>query len=189
MGARLAVPADVRVRHRARPGIPAGMERADAPRLLRAYIADHLQLHRAARELALRLRRREGDGELAALLDETVVELRRQEGLAAALLRQLGAGPPWLRLGLGTLSERIGRLKPNGRIVRPSPLAPVFELEVLESLLDMSGRCWRALDHAGVAEADVVRRRAEACEALVPRLEVHRLARGDAALVPLGGAA
>jgi hypothetical protein len=53
----------------------------------------------------------------------------------------------------------------------------------------MSGRCWRALDHAGVVEADVVRRRAEACEALVPRLEAHRLARGDAALVPLGGEA
>jgi hypothetical protein len=165
------------------------MERADAPRLLRAYIADHLQLHRAARELALRVRRREDEGELAALLDETVEELRRQESLAAALLRQLGAGPPWLRLALGTLSERIGRLKPNGRLVRPSPLAPVFELEALESLLEMSARCWRALDHAGVAEADLVNRRADACDALVPRLEAHRLARGDTALRPLGGTA
>jgi hypothetical protein len=165
------------------------MERADAPRLLRAYLADHLQLHRAARELALRLRRREDEGELTALLDEVVAELRRQEHLARALLRQLGAGPPWLRLALGTLSERVGRLKPNGRLVRPSPLAPVFELEVLESLLDMSARCWRALDHAGVAESGPVTRRAEACEALVPRLEAHRLARGDAALLPLGGEA
>ena len=32
------------------------MERHDQPRLLRAYLSDHLQLHRAARELALRLR-------------------------------------------------------------------------------------------------------------------------------------
>ena len=62
----------------------------------------------------------------------------------------------------------------------------MFELEVLESLLDMSGRCWRALDPAGVVEPDLVRPRAEACERLVPRLEVHRLARGDAALLPLG---
>jgi hypothetical protein len=162
------------------------MDRADAPRLLRAYLADHLQLHRAARELALRLRRREERGELAALLDEVATELRRQEGVAEALLRQLGAGPPWLRLALGTVTERIGRLKPNGRLLRASPLAPVFELEVLESLLDMSGRCWRALDHAGVVEPDLVRPRAEACERLVPRLEVHRLARGDAALLPLG---
>ncbi len=163
------------------------MERADTTRLLRAYIADHLQLHRAARELALRLHRREGTGELASLLDEVGRELARQEGLAEALLRQLGAGPPALRLALGTISERIGRLKPNGRVLRPSPLAPVFELEVLESLLETSSRCWRALDHAGVVEPDVVRRRAEACDALVPRLEAHRLARGDIALVPLGG--
>jgi hypothetical protein len=53
----------------------------------------------------------------------------------------------------------------------------------------MSARCWRALDHAGVAEPELVRRRAEACERLVPRLEAHRLARGDAALLPLGGPA
>ncbi|MGE0025788.1 MAG: hypothetical protein AB7O78_07920 [Thermoleophilia bacterium] len=163
------------------------MDRADAPRLLRAYLADHLQLHRAARELAGRLRGREGGGELAALLDEVATELRRQEGVAEALLRQLGAGPPWLRLALGTVTERVGRLKPNGRLFRASPLAPVFELEVLESLLEMSARCWRALDHAGVAEPALVRRRAEACERLVPRLEAHRLARGDAALLPLGG--
>jgi hypothetical protein len=73
--------------------------------------------------------------------------------------------------------------------VRPSPLAPVFELQVLESLLEMSARGWRALDHAGVAAPGLVRPRAEACERLVPRLEGHRLARGDAALAPLGGQA
>ena len=161
------------------------MTHPDQPRLLRAYLADHLLLHRAAHDLAQRLRRREGEGELAALLDEVAGELRRQEALALAFLRQLGAGPPWLRLALGSLSERIGRLKPNGRLVRPSPLAAVFELEVLESLLDMSARCWRALDHAGVAGGVVVPR-AEACERLVPQLERWRLARGDHAMRPLG---
>ena len=115
------------------------------------------------------------------------MELRRQESLAGALLRQLGAGAPGLRLAIGTVSERIGRLKPNGRFLRASPLAPVFELEVLESLLDMTGRCWRALDAAGVVEPDLVRPRAEACERLVPELERHRLERGARALVPLGG--
>lgn len=163
------------------------MERPDQPRLLRAYLADHLQLHRAARELALRLRNREGEGALATLLDEVAEELHRQESLAGALLRQLGASAPRLRLALGTVTERIGRLKPNGRLLRPSPLAPVFELEVLESLLDMTARCWNALDEAGVVESDLVRPRAQACERLVPELERHRLARGAHALVPLGG--
>jgi hypothetical protein len=162
------------------------MERPDTPRLLRAYLADHQQLHRAGRELALRVRRRDPDGATAALLDDVAQELRRQERLAGAFLRQLGAGEPHLRLALAVLAERVGRLKPNGRLVTPSPLAPVFELEVLETMLDMSGRCWRALDHAGVVESALVAPRIAACDHLAAALEPHRLAAARAALVPLG---
>lgn len=162
------------------------MPRPDQARLLRAYVADHLQLLRAARELAGRVRRREDDRELTSLLGEVTTEVVRQEAVAMAFLRQLGAGPPWLRLALGTLSERIGRLKPNGRLVRASPLAPVFELEVLESLLEMSARSWRALARAGAVADDVVCPRAEEAERLVPMLERVRLERGAHALRPLG---
>lgn len=160
--------------------------RPDQPRLLRAYIADHLLLLRAARELAGRVRRRERDDELAALLDEVSAELRRQEAVAIAFMRQLGAGAPWVRLAIGTVSERVGRLKPNGRLIRSSPLAPVFELEVLESLLEMAARCWRVLAAAGVAAEDVVGPRAHEAERLVPHLERLRLERGAHALRPLG---
>jgi hypothetical protein len=163
------------------------MDRPEKPRLLRAYLADHQQLHRAGRELALRVRRREPDGDLAGLMGDVARELRRQELMAGAFLRQLGAGEPHVRLALATLAERVGRLKPNGRLFTPSPLAPVFELEVLESLLEMSARCWRALDHAGVVEPDLVRPAIAACERLVPELERHRLALADEALLPLGG--
>ncbi|HET6690072.1 MAG TPA: hypothetical protein VFG74_04320 [Miltoncostaeaceae bacterium] len=163
------------------------MERPDTPRLLRAYLADHQQLHRAGRELALRVRGREPDAELAELLDDVAGELRRQEQLAGVFLRQLGAGEPHLRLALAVLAERIGRLKPNGRLFTSSPLAPVFELEVLESLLEISARAWRALDHAGVVEGGLVQPRIAACERLAPALERHRLAAARTALVPLGG--
>jgi hypothetical protein len=163
------------------------MERPENPRLLRAYLADHQQLHRAGRELALRVKGRERDGDLADLMGEVARELRRQELMAGAFLRQLGAGEPHVRLRLAVLAERVGRLKPNGRLFTPSPLAPVFELEVLESLLDMSARCWAALDHAGVAEPDLLRSAIDACARLVPELERHRLALAGEALVPLGG--
>lgn len=153
----------------------ADVSTSDQPRLLRAYLADHLQLLRSARELAARVRRRERGAAGVALLDDVLAELSRNEAVAIAFLRQLGAGPPGLRLALGTAAERVGRLKPNGRLFRPSPLALVFEVEVLESLLEMSARCWRAVDRAGVAAPEVVAARADALEGLVPRLEAWRL--------------
>lgn len=162
----------------------------DLPRLLRAYIADHLQLLRAAHALAARTRRREGDGdpELARLLDEVMDETRRQEAIAIGLLRQLGAARPWLRLAAASLAERVGRLKPNGRLRRPSPLAPLFELEVLEGLLGSCARFWRALAHADAVEPALALRQAEGCARLVPGLERRRLAMGERALGPLAAA-
>ena len=162
------------------------MPRSDQPRLLRAYVADHLQLLRAARDLARRVRGRADDDGLCRLLDEVIAEVSRQEAVAVSFLRQLGAGPPWLRLALGSITERVGRLKPNGRLLRPSPLAPVFELEVLASLLEMTARFWRTLDAAGVAAGEVVAPRAENAERLVPRLESFRREAGAHALRPLG---
>lgn len=167
-------------------GVPlTDVHHSDQPRLLRAYLADHLQVLRSARELARRIRRREDHDDRCALLDEVLSELARQETVAIAFLRQLGAGPPGLRLTLGAFAERVGRLKPNGRLLRPSPLALVFELEVLESLLEMSARCWRALAHADVVAGDIVIPRADSAEALAPRLEGWRLEAGDHALRPL----
>lgn len=157
------------------------MSAPDRSRLLRAYIADHLQLLRAAHDLARRVAEREG-GDLARLLDAVAGELREQERVAIAFLQQLGAGAPWLRLTLGTIAERIGRLKPNGRFLQPSPLAPVFELGVLEGLLESTARFWRTLEGAGAANEDIARRYAEAADVLVPPLERWRLHLGAHAL-------
>jgi hypothetical protein len=156
----------------------------DQRRLLRAYISDHLQLIRAGHDLACRTRRREPDGELGSLLDAVADELREQESVAIAFLRQLGAGAPWLRLAIGAAAEKIGRLKPNGRFLQASPLALVFELEVLEAMLESASRFWRVLDRAGVANELVVRRYADASERFVPTLERNRLRFGATALRP-----
>ena len=116
------------------------------------------------------------------------MELRRQESLAGALLRQLGAGAPGLRLALGTVSERIGRLKPNGRFLRASPLAPVFELEVLESLLDMTGALLaRPRRTPGWSSPTSCGRGPRRASAWCPSSSATAWQRGARALVPLGG--
>jgi hypothetical protein len=156
----------------------------DQPRLLRAYIADHLQLMRAGQELALRVAGRERDPRITGLTEDAAKELRRQQALAVAFLRQLGASPPRLRLALGALAERAGRLKPNGRLLRASPLAPVVELEVLEAMLQSAARFWRVVEAAEVAEDDLVAGAARAAEALVEPLEELRRELGARALRP-----
>jgi hypothetical protein len=158
----------------------------DQPRLLRAYIADHLQLMRSGHELALRVAGRERDPRITRLMERAAAELRRQQALAVAFLRQLGASPPRLRLVLGVLAERAGRLKPNGRLLRASPLAPVFELEVLEAVLQSSARFWRVVEAAEVADDALVAGAARAAEELLEPIEELRRELGARALRPAG---
>jgi hypothetical protein len=158
----------------------------DQPRLLRAYIADHLQLMRSGQELAERVGGRERDPRLTGLMERASAELRHQQALAVAFLRQLGASPPRLRLAIGTVAERVGRLKPNGRLLRASPLAPVFELEMLEAMLQSAAGFWRALEAAGVADDELVAARAGAAEELLEPLEALRRELGARALRPAG---
>ena len=131
------------------------------------------------------MRRREQDAGLVRLLEAVSGELREQERVAAAFLQQLGAGAPWLRLAIGAAAERVGRLKPNGRFLQPSPLAPVFELGVLEGLLENTSRFWRVLEAAGVANEDIARRYASAADVLVPPLERWRMHLAARTLRPL----
>ncbi len=53
---------------------------------------------------------------------------------------------------LGWFGEKLGRLKPNGRLVRRSPLSDVIELEGLRLAVQGKLCCWRVL--RAVAEDD-----------------------------------
>ena len=77
---------------------------------------------------------------------------------------------------LGWLGEKVGRLKPNGYVVRRSPLADVIELEGLRLATYGKLACWQVL--VGVA-ADDDRVPAAELEHLVDRAE-EQLARLDA---------
>nr|WP_239148871.1 hypothetical protein [Streptomyces sp. SID12501] len=57
----------------------------------------------------------------------------------------LGVSTDHSKAALGRLSEKAGRLKPNGRLFSRSPLSDVLELESM--LLGVQGKtsCWRPL--------------------------------------------
>ena len=144
-------------------------------RSLSVYLNDHL----AGATGGVELFRRAAGGlsgplgeEVARLRDEAVEDRRSLRSLMSRLeVRESAA-----LVALGWAGEKLGRLKPNGYVVRRSPLADVVELEGMR--LGTFGKlgCWRVL--RGVASYDDRISTAE-LDALVARAE-RQLARLDA---------
>ncbi|WP_323139642.1 hypothetical protein [Streptomyces sp. NBC_01443] len=125
---------------------------APGPSFLTVYLNDHLTGSgagvRLARRLAKRHRRTDGGPELAKLaeqIDEDRQSLRR-------VMRDLDVPVRRAREVVGRIGESAGRLKPNGSLVRRSPLSDVVELEMM--LLGVEGKaaCWRALRELTAAD-------------------------------------
>ncbi len=71
-------------------------------------------------------------------------------------------------------AEKVGRLKLNGRILRPSPLSGVTELEGCRILLESNRALWAGLGHLAVGPADAADR-ARRAERLLDAAERLRL--------------
>jgi hypothetical protein len=71
------------------------------------------------------------------------------------LLRSSGVHPdPWSSLALRA-GERVGRLKPNGRLVRRSPLSDLVEVEAGLDAVHAKACGWQALRAAYGPDAPV----------------------------------
>jgi uncharacterized protein (UPF0548 family) len=143
-------------------------------RLLAVYLRDHEALLVGARQLAGRMAapRRRADvqafaAELRAAVDDDLAAVR-------GLLRELGGGPSRARDLAVTVGERLGRLKLNGRLLRPSPLSAVVELDGCRLLLEKAAALWSGLDHIALGPADAAER-AERARRLVRAAEPLRL--------------
>lgn len=145
------------------------------PKLLSTLLNDHLALATAAAELVKRMAASNQDSELGALLrvsaDQTAAE---REALLHAM-DVLGVRRDRVKESAAWAGEKLGRLKPNGRIVGYSPVSRVVELEALTLLSHAMAGLWAGLDRAlgdderlvalGLAGlAETARRRAEALD-------------------------
>ena len=109
---------------------------------------------------ALRARRSEQLTALATALEE--------------LLGRLDSAPSGVRDAAAWTAEKFGRLKLNGRILRPSPLSGVTELEGCRILLESNRALWTGLAHLAVGPADAADR-ARRAERLLEAAERLRL--------------
>lgn len=140
----------------------------------------YLQSHEGAASGGAQLFRRVADSQRDRPWGPEVVQLSREVaqdlGTLRRLMKQLEV-PRNLVLGLTMQAgELVGRLKPNGRILRRSPLSDLVEVEGLYLAVKAKAAGWQALLAADpVRFADPVQLLAERADDQIERLAViHR---------------
>jgi hypothetical protein len=127
--------------------------------LLSIYLNDHL----AAATAGVALFRRAAESQKATAdgpsLDALAREVDADRDALRLLMSRLSVKERRSKMASGWLAEKAGRLKPNGRLVRRSPLSDVLELELLRSAVAGKTAGWELLRH--VADHDTRIRRSE----------------------------
>lgn len=121
-------------------------------RLLGIYLNDQLALGVAGRELARRAQRENATAELGTFLHRLAIEVGEDVDALERIMERLGIPLSRVKRPLALVAERVGRLKPNGRVRGYSPLSRFLELESLALGLDGKKMLWSNLrDLAGVS--------------------------------------
>ncbi len=127
--------------------------RDDPDRFLEIYMRDQLALGIGWRELSRRAALRNRGTALGDALEEVRRGIAGDVYLFERLMRSLGFSPSKVKNALIVVGERLARLKPNGRLVRHSPLSRFEELDALIMGIDGKVTLWTTLrDDARLAE-------------------------------------
>jgi hypothetical protein len=99
--------------------------------LIALYLEDHLALSLGGVRLARRALAENRGTPYGAMLERLIPDLEEERDTLKDLLAALGGSRSALKEAAVAVGEWAGRLKPNGRILRYSPLSRVWELEGL----------------------------------------------------------
>jgi hypothetical protein len=153
-------------------------------RLLAIYLRDHHALLIALRELARRMGAAARTEEEQAFASEVERIADDDRASLEAFLSRLDSAPSRARESAVWAAEKLGRLKLNGRVWRPSPLSAVTELEGFRLLLEGNRALWAGLGHLKLGPPDAAERalRTVGLLATAERLRLdalHRATRQD----------
>jgi len=117
------------------------------------YLNDQLAMGVGWRELARRSARNNRGGPSGAALRSVATGIAEDVATFRDIMRRLGVRTNPVKTGLAVLAERVGRVKPNGRVRSYSPLSRFEEVEILAMGIDGKKQLWTTLrDLAGLAE-------------------------------------
>jgi hypothetical protein len=112
---------------------------------LTIYLHDHLAGATFGLELARRAARQNEGSPYGDFLSELAGEIAEDRATLEQIARNLGAGRDELKNALAWAGEKLGRLKPNGRLTSYAPLSRVIEVEGLMGGVQAKLALWRAL--------------------------------------------
>jgi hypothetical protein len=123
-------------------------------RYLGIYLNDHYAGSVGAVELAKRAAREHADEELGRFFGRIAEEIEADREVLRQIMDAAGTRPHRHKYALAWLAEKAGRFKPNGHLIRGSPLSPLIELETLATGIAGKEQLWRALQATpGVKDA------------------------------------
>ncbi|UXY23965.1 hypothetical protein N8I84_38630 [Streptomyces cynarae] len=120
--------------------------------LLGIYLNDHLAGSTVGNRRIHYMVRALRDSPLAEALRPIAGELAQDRASLLDIMSLLGVPARRYKILAAETAERAGRLKPNGRLVRRSPLTSVVELEFLQLGVEGKAAGWRMLRR--LAESD-----------------------------------
>jgi hypothetical protein len=109
------------------------------------YLNDHLTGAFAGTALARRMADTHADSHRAAELRRLARDVQQDRDDLVRIMNRLGVPVRHYRTWLGLAGERLGRLKPNGTLMRRSPLSDLIELEAMRTGVEGKAALWRAL--------------------------------------------
>jgi hypothetical protein len=121
-------------------------------KLLGTYLNDHLAGSTVGLELAKRARGSNKDNDYGAVLARIVTEIDEDRETLQRLMGAFEINRDRPKVAVAWIAEKLGRLKPNGRLTSYSPLSRLVELEMLALGLAGKVSLWEALGE--VADQD-----------------------------------
>ena len=113
---------------------------------LSIYINDHFGGSTAGVELAKRAaRNNRGDPEFGPALERIASEIEEDRDGLKRIMSRLGIGEDRIKEAIGWALEKAGRLKPNGELLKFSPLSRLVEIEGLLGGVSAKQSLWKVL--------------------------------------------
>lgn len=154
----------------------------EAPR--RSFLAIYLRDHHAASQAGMRLARRVSRRDPArGAIGE---EVREDADALRHAMARLGVNRGRVKDGIAIGAERLGRLKPNGRALRRSPLSDLVELETLVVGITAKRALWTSLRDVGAVPPDELDRLLARADDQLGRVEAARRRAATRALARTG---
>ena len=142
------------------------------------YLQDHLAAATGVGELAKRAAGSNRGSDLGELLERLSGEVAEDHAALREVMGELGVRPDPVKRSVVWTAEKLGRLKPNGRLFSYSPLSRVVELEALHAGISHTMSLWQVLEATSGAEISAADpgELSDRARRQLSELEPHRIA-------------